>query len=237
MRARAVSTICRLGALAASFVSALSLHAQESGQSKTNTRAKIQAHARADLPAGAVPVTALAGQTIPVLPITFVVADSSLKHDSVYAVYRERAAALAAADSILGEALLERGPEVQWVLAPALRKLALRSPGMVKDPDELGQAILRSPRHKKEVPAGTLRAELRRLVAVTDGRVVLVPAALTFGRRAGNPAIHADVTLVLVDARAGTILWRDIASGHGPTPRAALDAALHVALPLESSSP
>jgi hypothetical protein len=204
-----------LGAVAAP------LRAQDSARQKP---------ARAPAPA-AVPVASLAGQQVAVLPITLVAAEPALKNDSVYTVYRDRGVALAWADSVVGAALAERGPEVQWILPAALRRIASRSPGMVKDPQSYGQAVLRSPRIK-EVP-GSLAADLRNLVAVAGGRVALVPAALLFGRAADGHAVRADLSLVLADARAGKILWRAVASGSGATPAAALDAALATALPLE----
>jgi hypothetical protein len=233
-------TIGWLGVLAASFcVPAVPLRAQEPGAKPEQHADRDKARDKAELArlAGALAVSALAGQTVPVLPLTYLVADSSLKHDTLYAAYRDRATALAAVDSAIGGMLVERGPEVQWVLPAALRKMASRSPGMVKDPDELGQAVLRSSRHKKEVPQGAFRSELRNLIAVSGGRAVLVPAALTFSRQSGGGALHADLTLVLVDGRAGKILWRSVVSGDGATPSAALESALNAALPLDSTSP
>ena len=47
--------------------------------------------------------------------------------------------------------LTERAPEVKWVLPPALRKMARRSPRHCADPDQMGQAVLRSPK-LKDIP-------------------------------------------------------------------------------------
>jgi hypothetical protein len=110
---------------------------------------------------------ALAGQTIAVLPLTLLVADPVLESDSSYTRYRERRAALLRADSLMGEGLQARGPEVSWVLPPQLRKIARRSAGFVEDPDEMGQAVLRSPGMEK-VP-DPLRSSLRGLVALVGG--------------------------------------------------------------------
>jgi hypothetical protein len=209
------------------------LHAQDSA-ARSPARAADRPR-----PAGALPIASIAGQTVTVLPITMVTAEPALKRDSLYAKYRDRAFALAWADSTVGAALVERGPEVQWVLPPQLRHLARRSPGMVKDPDTYGQAIVRSSRYKdknKELPE-PLRGNLRNLVAVAGGRFALVPAALVLDRGADSAAIRATLTLVLTDARAGRVLWRTAASGQGATPDAALDAALATALPLDSPSP
>jgi hypothetical protein len=174
-------------------------------------------------------VGALAGQRIGVLPLTLVVADPALESDSAYARYKDRRAALLRADSLLGEGFRARGPEVNWVLPPELRKIARRSAGVVDDPDQMGQAILRSPGMTK-VP-DPLRSSLRGLMALADGRMALVPASLGFGPEP-NGQIRADLTLVLADTRSGKILWRSLAYGRGISPDQALNAAVAAVLPL-----
>ncbi len=185
---------------------------------------------RQKLPASpTVPAEALAGQSVAVMPLTLVAAEPALESDTSYARYRDRQTTLLLADSLIGEALTGRAPEVQWVLPPTLRKLARRSPGIVGDPDQMGQAALRAPK-MKDIP-DPLRSSLRKLVAVAGGRVAMVPAALAFGRESDG-RIRADLTLVAADTRAGKVLWRSVAVGAGATPREALQAALTVALPL-----
>jgi hypothetical protein len=170
----------------------------------------------------------LAGQTIAVLPITLVVADPALEADSLYARFKDRRAGLLRADSLVGEQIEVRGPEVHWVLPPQLRKVARRSAGVVEDPDQMGQAILRSPKMNK-VP-DPLRSSLRGLVALAGGRIALVPASVGFGPEA-NGRIRADLTLVLVDSRSGKVLWRSLAYGRGASPDEALKAAVAGVLP------
>lgn len=171
----------------------------------------------------------LAGQTIAVLPLTLLVADPALESDSSYALYRDRRSALLRADSLVGEAIQARGPEVSWVLPPQLRKVARRAAGFVDDPDQMGQAILRSPKVTK-VP-DPLRSSLRGLVALIGGRFALVPASLGFGPEA-NGQIRADLTLVLADSRSGKVLWRTLAYGRGVSPDQALNAAVAAVLPV-----
>jgi hypothetical protein len=171
----------------------------------------------------------LAGQTIAVLPLTLVVADPAIESDSLYARYRERRTGLLHADSLISEEIRARSPEVNWVFPPQLRKIARRSAGFVEDPDQMGQAVLRSPNFTK-VP-DPLRSSLRGLVALVDGRFALVPASLGFGPEP-NGKIRADLTLVLADARSGKILWRTLAYGRGTSPDQALDAAVAAVLPV-----
>jgi hypothetical protein len=172
---------------------------------------------------------AISGQTIAVLPITLVAADPVLDTSAAFAAYQDRRASLLRSDSLIGEALQARGPEVHWILPPELRKLARRSAGFVDDPDQMGQAVLRSPKMTK-VP-DPLRASLRGLIAVAGGRLALVPAALGFSPDP-NGQIQADLTLVLADARSGKILWRSVAYGRGKSPDQALNASMAAVLPL-----
>jgi hypothetical protein len=171
---------------------------------------------------------ALAGQTVAVLPLTLVVADPTLESDSLYARYKNRQAALLRADSLVGEGFLARSPEVNWVLPPQLRKIARRAAGVVEDPDQMGQAILRSPKMEK-VP-DPLRSSIRGLVALAGGRLALVPASLGFGPEP-NGQIRADLSLVLTDSRSGKVLWRTVAYGRGASPDQALNAAMAAVLP------
>jgi hypothetical protein len=163
-----------------------------------------------------------------VLPITLVAADPAIEADSGYAAYRDRRAALQRTDSLISEALLGRGPEVGWVLPPELRKMARRAAGFVPDPDQMGQAVLRAPQ-LNTIP-DPLRSSMRSLLAIADGRLALVPAALGFGPEPDGQ-IRADLSLVLGDVRNGKVLWRSLASGRGKTADQALLAALAAVLP------
>ena len=147
---------------------------------------------------------------------------------------RDRRPALSRADSIIGEAFVGRGPEVKWILAPALRKIARRAPGIVDDPDQMGQALLRSPK-VRELP-DPLRSSLRNLMAVVGGRMVMVPASIGFGRQADG-RLRADLTLVVADTRNGKVLWRSQPFGSGADPREALEAALAAVLPFDAGGP
>ena len=161
-----------------------------------------------------------------------VVADPALHADPVYATYVDRHAALARADSLVSEGIVSRAPEVNWVprprLPPKLRKMARRAPGLVSDPDQMGQAVMRAP-NLKIIP-DPLRSSLRSLMAVAGGRLALVPAAIGFSPEADGQ-IRADLSLVLADARTGKVVWRSHAVGSGDTPSAALESALAAVLP------
>jgi hypothetical protein len=182
------------------------------------------------VPALPVPTQGLAGQQVALVPLTLIATDPAFQADTLFDAYRDRRATLTWADSLIGDAFVGRAPEVKWVLPPALRKIARRAPGIVDDPDQMGQALLRAPRIK-DVP-DPLRASLRNLMAVVGGRVVMVPAALGFSPDTTG-RVRAELSLVAADTRSGKVVWRSLALGVGPTPAAALAAALDGILPLE----
>jgi hypothetical protein len=188
-----------------------SLHAQES---------KFQDHQLDIVP--------LAGQKVSILPITYVVADAEATADSAWVPWSDRLPALRRADSLVDAELVARAPEVTWILPGDLRKISRRAGGMLADPDEMGQAMLRNER-MKEVP-DQLASPLRRFSAMAGGRMVLVPAALGFSRGADG-AWHASLSLVLVDSRRAAVVWRSLATGRGSTPDIAARAAAAAVFP------
>ena len=197
----------------------------------TNTTPSSTASSASTEPVAILPTARITGQTVAILPITLLVADSALQADSNFAAYADRRAALARADSLVSEGIVGRAPEVNWVPPRELRKMARRSAGYLVDPDQMGQAVLRGP--KLLVIPDPLRSSLRSLMAVAGGRLALVPAAIGFGPEPDGQ-IRADVSMVLADARTGKVVWRSLAYGRGKSPDQALNAALAAVLPLDS---
>lgn len=171
-------------------------------------------------------VTPFAGQKIAVLPITHLLAPAALAADPAVS---PREHGLARADSAFGEFLQARMPEVTWLLAADVRRAARRAPGMVGDPDRLGQAALRNP--KLTTVPDPLRSSLRALGALTDSRFVLVPASASFDGAPG--AVRVDAIFVLADVRTGAVVWRAAPRGEGPDGAAAYEAALLQVAPPE----
>jgi hypothetical protein len=156
-----------------------------------------------------VPTEALAGQNVALVPLTLVAADPGLQSDSLFAKYQDRRATLLWADSLIGDAFTGRAPEVRWVLPPALRKIARRSPGIVSDPDQM---------------------------ALVGGRIAMGPAALGFVRDTSG-RVRAELSLVAADTRSGRVVWRSVAVGNGTDPDRALQAALSGVLPVTGLGP
>jgi len=179
-------------------------------------------------------IEALSGESVALLPVTLVVADSTVRGDSSLVALGDRRQRLLWADSVVGEEFQSRAPEVNWVPARRLRQLAHRNPGMVPDPDQMGQAILRAPKLNK-VP-DPLRSSLRSLTAISGGRFAMTPAALGFTRDPGG-GFRADLSLVLADARSGLVVWRSATYGSGTTLGDALAAAVAAVLPAATTGP
>jgi hypothetical protein len=174
------------------------------------------------LPAPALLLAPIAGQPIPVLPITVVTADSGIP-----GLPSTRVAQLAWADSVVAEALQARGPEATWVLPAELRRVAKRGAGVVADPDHMTQAVMRYENVKK-VP-DPLLSNLRGLIAMTNSRYVMIPAAIRITRTAAG--VQVESTLVLVDARSGAIPWRSNPVATAATAGAALAETIARILP------
>jgi hypothetical protein len=171
----------------------------------------------------------LAGESIALLPLTLTAADPSLASDSALAPVRGRRG-LAWADSTIADAFQSRAPEVTWVTPAQLRRVAHRNPGMVPEPDQMGQAVLRAPKLKR-IP-DPLRSSLRNLCALTGGRFAMVPASLVWTRDTTG-AFRAALALALADTRSGFVAWRTETAGTGHTPAEALAAALALVLPVD----
>jgi hypothetical protein len=194
------------------------------------------------------PTAGLAGQQVGVLPLTLLAAEDSLHWERVLA---DRRAGLTRADSVIGELLTTRAPEVTWVLPDALRHVARRAPTIAPDPDRMGTAILRA--EGLALVPDPLRSQLRTLAALASGsgggggggggRYALVPAALVFRRSGGQadgrserdnpiagaparPSATAELSIVIVDVRTGRIGFRAVAKGDGDDPWTALTRAM-----------
>jgi len=171
------------------------------------------------------PTAGMAGQPVAVYPVTLISADEALGWQPYLG---DRHEALAKADSIIGAMLVERSPEVTWVLPAELRRAVARSPGTFAPPDQMGTALLRG-EGLKVIP-DPLRSQMRSLNAVVADRFAFVPAALLFRRNPEGKG-EADLVVVLADVRTGLIGWRTVAHGTGEDPWLALRAAFKTLTP------
>ena len=167
----------------------------------------------------------IAGQVVGVLPATLVTARDSLGGKPPFT---NRTTATQWVDSLIGEGLMMRAPEVNWKLPAQMRSMARRAPGIAADPDYMGQSALRNPEMSK-VP-DPLISNLRTLMAIAGGRFIMVPAALSFQHDSAG-AVEVHVNMAGVDTRLGTVIFRSYTIATGATPAAALDSVMQVLLP------
>ena len=171
------------------------------------------------------PTPVIAGRQVALFPLTLVATDAALGWGEAIG---NRDQAKQQADSVIEEFLLERAPEAEWILPDRLRRAAAQAPGMLTDPDKMGTALLRA-EGIEQIP-DPLRSQLRNLIGVAGDRYALVPAVLTFVPTPEGLGA-AELTIVLVDVRFGTVAWRSVAAGEGGAPWEALWDALTTLVP------
>jgi len=179
-----------------------------------------------DVPAVALPTFSLSGQPVSVVPLEMIVAATDTL--DTLAILQDHQHALRWADSLIGLALLERAPEIKWVLPPELRKRALRAPGVMTDPDRMGQAIMRNS-NLKDTP-DPLRSYLRSMTAVVGGDFALIPAALLIDV-APDTGLRVYLAMVMSNTRTGDVVYRTVATGVGSNPTRAVKAAMLTVIP------
>ncbi len=173
---------------------------------------------------------AMAGQSVAVMPITMVLVDPEVKDSTLP---QERAALLLHTDSLIVDAIEGRAPEVTWIMPKALRHMARRSGGLIQDPDQMGQAVMRS--WSLKVVPDPLRSNLRKLLAVAGGRYVFIPASLQIRPDSAGTGLHGELAAVLADVRTGRVVWRSLAKGDGTTPESVVVHAIETIFPPEGT--
>ena len=188
-------------------------------------------HAQKRPAAVALATASLAGQSVPVLPITVVLAQPPLPDSSLPT---SRAALLRWTDSLIAQAFQDRAPEVKWVWPADLRRMARRSGGLLPEPDNMGQAVMRS--WGLKIVPDPLRSNLRRLTAfASGGSLVVIPASLVI-RGGTDGKVYAELSVCMADVRTGRVAWRTVAPGEGDSPASALASALATILLVEGGT-
>jgi hypothetical protein len=154
-----------------------------------------------DAPAApARPLAWLPGQVVLVAPLQLVQADSgwaAAGHESV----RQRA------DSAIEAALSARDVGAAWVYAAGLQRSYQRNRAYATDPRALavrGYAT-RKPAAGDRL-AEALAAQLRTMIALHEGRVVLIPVALRLVAVPGD-SVRAELQVVVADGRTADVRW------------------------------
>ena len=172
------------------------------------------------------PVDALAGGSVLILPIgALVLSDSAaLNPDLVARRYGLSAVAGAALDS----ALRRGAPAVKWFGLAEQRRALRMAPAMGIDPSRMETDYLLNPHVESMIDP--LWAQLRTLTALLDTRTAVAPAGVRIDHRGSGYV--AEFVLVLVDARTGKVLGRGrMAGAMAATPEAALSSAAAATVP------
>ena len=172
------------------------------------------------------PVEALAGGSVLILPIGALVLNDSAALIPELVARRYGLAAVAGAD--LDSAVRRGAPAVKWLGLAEQRRALRMAPALGIDPARLETDYLLNPRTESMVDP--LWAQLRTLTALMDTRTALAPAGVRIDRRGGGYA--AEYVLVLVDARSGKVLGRGrMVGAEASTPEAALASAAAATVP------
>ena len=152
------------------------------------------------------PLAALTAQRIVVAPVPAVVEGDPLGWGAGIPRQREWLRQL---DSAIATELGQRGLATAWVYAGALGRAYERNSALSPDPYRLASGPLRGLSRlsgSERVPE-PLASQLRTLVAVHDGRFVLLPLDVAFEAAPGSAGGQARLKLLLIDARTTEIRW------------------------------
>ena len=113
-------------------------------------------------------------------------------------------------DSEIAYWLPETAPRVRWVLPATIDRALARSPGLNIEIRNLAVQSFR--RMQVRRIGDPLFGDLRRLGAVLDTRLALIPVAAEFRPSADNRG-RIDIAAALIDTERGTVLWFGVVSG------------------------
>lgn len=156
----------------------------------------------APAPATVRPLEKLAGQPILVLPTQYLSFGDSL---GWRVSVQRRAEYLAGLDDEIGFALGERGLSRKWTFANAISRVAQNNSTVISDPHALSAESLREPIKLEETVKEPLGSQIRSLLALVNGRFVLLPVELR--TESSNGTGVAVLKLVLIDARLAKVKW------------------------------
>ncbi|MBX3147659.1 MAG: hypothetical protein KF785_12915 [Gemmatimonadales bacterium] len=173
----------------------------------------------------------ISGQGVAIVPVNLLVIEPSVEPGVFPA---ERVATLRRIDSVLADDAAVRAPDVNWISADELRRIARRSGGLMGDPNQMGQSVMRA--WSMATVPDPLRSNLRKLLAAAGGwRYALIPASVTF-QSDSLGALEARMSIVLADVRTGKVVWRSVARGSGDTPDQALKSAVATVFPVDDGN-
>jgi hypothetical protein len=164
----------------------------------------------------------IGGRTVMVLPVQGAVPTITLPAtaDPATPPMLLSAEMVHALEAELGYWLQERAARTRWVLPAAVERAALQSPALEVRARDL--AVRDFQRARIEMIGDPLYGELRRLGALLNARVALLPVgALWVTEQSGAGRVH--MAAALIDTFGGDVLWYGVVAG---APGARGDAAV-----------
>lgn len=113
-------------------------------------------------------------------------------------------------DAEIAFALRERGRATSWVFPPELREALARNRGVPVELDALPVGIFRQAEVRRV--GDPLYGQLRRLAALSDANVAVIPIDVHVIVMGEPPAPRLVITAAAIDARLGAVLWFGAAS-------------------------
>ncbi|MEO5904926.1 MAG: hypothetical protein ABIQ55_13005 [Gemmatimonadaceae bacterium] len=118
-------------------------------------------------------------------------------------------------DDELEDAFRKRGVGASWTFARAITAAAIRNGGLIQDPRELSAESIRRIQASDTPLPEPLGTQVRQLVALQEGRYVLIPIEMDVDNRPGRAS--AALRVMLVDSRSARVLWVDTIEAPAPT--------------------
>ncbi len=118
-------------------------------------------------------------------------------------------------DDELENAFQKRGVRPSWTFARAITASAMRNGGLVQDPRELSAESIRRVQASDTPLPEPLGTQIRQLVALQEGRYVLIPIEMDVDNRPGRAA--GSLHVMLVDSRTARVVWVNRIEAPAPT--------------------
>lgn len=118
-------------------------------------------------------------------------------------------------DEELADAFRKRGVRSSWTFAKEITAAAMRQGGLVQDPRELSAESLRRIQASDTPLMEPLGTQIRQLVALQEGRYVLIPIEVDVDSRTGRAS--GILRVLMLDSRTARVLWVDSIESPAPT--------------------
>jgi hypothetical protein len=117
-------------------------------------------------------------------------------------------------DEELADAFRKRGVRSSWTFGKEITQAAMRQGGLVQDPRDLAAESLRRIQVGDTPLMEPLGTQIRQLVALQEGRYVLIPIEVDVDNRPGRAS--GVMKVVMIDSRTARVVWIDSIQSPAP---------------------